>query len=62
MVRVVYEYIELLEVANLSFSTSTRTGLRLRRWQRHECGGGLSEPKSGSQSNQMWIGIESIRD
>ena len=45
MVRVIYDYIELLEVANLSFSTSTRTGLRSR--QRHDCGGGFSEGKSG---------------
>ena len=45
MVRVIYDYIDLLEVANLSFSTSTRTGLRSR--QRHDCGGGHSEPKSG---------------
>lgn len=45
MVRVIYDYIDLLEVANLSFSTSTSAGLRSR--QRHDCGGGHSEPKSG---------------
>jgi hypothetical protein len=58
IVRVRYDYIELLEVANLSFST--RTGLMSR--QRHDCGGGLREPKSGffqircgSQSDRLTI-------
>lgn len=62
MVRVIYDYVELLEVPNLSSSTSTRTRTGLRLRQRHECGGGLGEPKSGSQSNQLWIEIKLIGD